>query len=189
MLTSISNILIFGRQGLLQLVCREQPKLDYQVDWTYTKHFRCHCLQSSQIGLCSCRKTSSGLPLILHFGVCACLLSSVRLFATPWTTAYPASLSMGFSMQDYWSGLPFPSPGDLPDPLAGFFTTMPLGELYNYFIIYPNIIITEIKCTINVVCLDQPETIPPLSMEKLSSVKRVAGPQKIVECCTKLYFE
>ena len=44
------------------------------------------------------------------------LLSRVRLFATPWTVAYQASLSMGFSRQEYWSGLPFPSPGDLPDP-------------------------------------------------------------------------
>ena len=43
-------------------------------------------------------------------------LSRVRLFATPWTVAYQASLSMGFSRQEYWSGLPFPSPGDLPDP-------------------------------------------------------------------------
>ena len=42
--------------------------------------------------------------------------SRVRLFATPWTVAYQASLSMGFSRQEYWSGLPFPSPGDLPDP-------------------------------------------------------------------------
>ena len=36
--------------------------------------------------------------------------------ATPWTAAYQDSLSMGFSRQEYWSGLPFPSPGDLPDP-------------------------------------------------------------------------
>ena len=43
-------------------------------------------------------------------------LSPVRLFATPWTVAYQASPSMGFSRQGYWSGLPFPSPGDLPDP-------------------------------------------------------------------------
>ena len=42
--------------------------------------------------------------------------SCVRLFATPWTVAYQASPSMGFSRQEYWSGLPFPSPGDLPDP-------------------------------------------------------------------------
>ena len=44
------------------------------------------------------------------------LLSHVRLFATLWTVALQAPLSMGFSMQEYWSGLPFPSPGDLPNP-------------------------------------------------------------------------
>ena len=44
------------------------------------------------------------------------LLRHVRLFATPWTVAYQALQSMGFSRQEYWSGLPFPSPGDLPNP-------------------------------------------------------------------------
>ena len=43
-------------------------------------------------------------------------LSRVRLFATPWTVAHQAPLCMGFSRQEYWSGLPFPSPADLPDP-------------------------------------------------------------------------
>ena len=43
-------------------------------------------------------------------------LSRVRLFVTPWTVAYQAPPSMGFSRQEYWSGLPFPSPGDLPNP-------------------------------------------------------------------------
>ena len=43
-------------------------------------------------------------------------LSRVRLFATPWTVAHQAPPSMGFSRQEYWSGLPFPSPGDLPNP-------------------------------------------------------------------------
>ena len=42
-------------------------------------------------------------------------LSCVQLFATPWTVAHQAPLSMGFSRQEYWSGLSFPSPGDLPD--------------------------------------------------------------------------
>ena len=37
-------------------------------------------------------------------------------YANPWTVAYQAPPSMGFSRQEYWSGLPFPSPGDLPDP-------------------------------------------------------------------------
>ena len=44
------------------------------------------------------------------------LLSRVQLFATLWTVAYQASPSMGFSRQEYWSRLPFPSPGDLPNP-------------------------------------------------------------------------
>ena len=44
------------------------------------------------------------------------LLSRVRLIATPWTVAYQAPPSIGFSRQEYWSGVPFPSLGDLPDP-------------------------------------------------------------------------
>ena len=70
--------------------------------------------------------------------VCVCVharaqsFSCAQLFATPWTVAHQAPLSMGFSRQEYWSGLPFPPPGDLPHPgiepaspvLAdGFFTT------------------------------------------------------------------
>ena len=42
-------------------------------------------------------------------------LSRVRLFATPWTVSHQAPVFMEFSRQEYWSGLPFPSPGDLPD--------------------------------------------------------------------------
>ena len=55
---------------------------------------------------------------VWRFLVCVCVksLSRVRLFATPWTVACQAPLSMGFSRQEYWSGLPFPSPGDLPNP-------------------------------------------------------------------------
>ena len=68
------------------------------------------------------------------------LLSRVQLFATPWTVAYRVPPSMGFSRQEYWSGLPFPSSDDLPEPgieptspaayaLAGeFFTTEPPGK-------------------------------------------------------------
>ena len=44
------------------------------------------------------------------------MLSRVQLFATPWTVAHQAPPSMEFSRQEYWSGLPFPSPGDLPNP-------------------------------------------------------------------------
>ena len=77
-----------------------------------------------QMGPSSCRKTSSGLPVILHY-----------------------------------------------------------GELYNYFIIYYNVIVIEIKCTINVTCLNHPETVPPprQSMEKFSSMKPVPGARKVVD--------
>ena len=53
-------------------------------------------------------------PRYLSLKVKVKSLSCVRLFATPWTVAYQA-LSLGFSRQEYWSGLPFPSLGDLPD--------------------------------------------------------------------------
>ena len=75
-------------------------------------------------------------------------LSRVRLFATPWAVAYQASPSMGFSRQEYWSGLPFPSPGDLPDPgiepgspalEADALTSEPPGKsaCISYFYWYP----------------------------------------------------
>ena len=66
--------------------------------------------------------------------------SVVPDFATPWTVAFQASLSLGFSRQEYWSGVPFPPPGDLPDPrieiaslmspelAGGFFTTSATWE-------------------------------------------------------------
>ena len=55
----------------------------------------------------------------MHWLFYACVLSGfsrVRLFASLWTVARQAPLFMGFSRQEYWSGLPFPLPGDLPDP-------------------------------------------------------------------------
>ena len=51
----------------------------------------------------------------MHMYLISCF-SCVQLFVTPWTVARQAPLSMGFSSQGYWSGLPFPSPGYLPDP-------------------------------------------------------------------------
>ena len=47
--------------------------------------------------------------------MCVCVCSVVRLFATPWTIARQRLLSLEFSRQEYWNGLPFPPPGDLPD--------------------------------------------------------------------------
>ena len=63
---------------------------------------------------------------------------------------------------------------------SGLSLILHYGELYNYFIIYYNVIIIEIKCTINVMCLNHPETIPlPRSVEKLSSMKPVPGAKKV----------
>ena len=88
----------------------------------------CKCvLKLVWVGCCS------GLKLKVH----AYVLSGVRLFVTPWTVACQVPLSMEFSRQEYWSGLPFPTPGHLPDPgieltslayaalIGGFFTTVP----------------------------------------------------------------
>ena len=72
--------------------------------------------------------------------VCVQLLSQVLLFATLWTVVCQAPLSKGFPRQEYWSGLPFPTPGALPDPgielmslaspslTSRFFTTLPPGK-------------------------------------------------------------
>ena len=74
----------------------------------------------------TCLKRSSVYVLLSRF-------SRVRLFAIPGTVVYQASLSMGFSRQEYCSGLSFPTPGDLPHPwspgLAGvFFPIAPPGK-------------------------------------------------------------
>ena len=58
----------------------------------------------------------TGCPFLNAKVRCACALSRVLPFSTLWTVSRQAPLSMGFSRQEYWIGLPFPSPGDLPDP-------------------------------------------------------------------------
>ena len=75
-------------------------------------------------------------------------------FVTPWTVACQAPLSMGFPRQEYWSGVPFPSPGDLPKPgiepvspalAGGFYATEPPGKplvLYKLYLWFNSIITT-----------------------------------------------
>ena len=88
----------------------------------------------------SCFNIRDGVRIVLEDEM-MCLYSVIyESFVTPWTVTCQASLSMGFPRQGYWSGVPFPSPGDLPDPgikpvsvvslaLVGrFFTTAPRGE-------------------------------------------------------------
>ena len=80
--------------------------------------------------------------------VCVCVLSHGQLFVTPWTVAHQAPLSMEFSRQEYWSGLPFPTPGDLltsetepvslasPALASGFLTTSATWEAHSVFYTY-----------------------------------------------------
>ena len=101
------------------------------LEWTHkwgAKDASCRLPQYpslEEVGL-----SSAPLSVRVSVCVCACVLSPVGLFATPWTAACQAPLSMEFFRQEYWSGLP----GDLPDPeiepasLASpgrFFTTVP----------------------------------------------------------------
>ena len=71
-------------------------------------HTRCICIVSVQ-----CKSADTDLEYSLQK---VKSLSRVRLFVTPWTVAYQAPPSLGLSRQEYWSGLPFPSPGDIPNP-------------------------------------------------------------------------
>ena len=80
------------------------------------------------------------LCIFVYTYTCACMISHIWLFI-PWTVAHQAPLSMELSRQEYWSGLPFPSPGDFSDPgievmslaspalAGGFLTTEPPGKL------------------------------------------------------------
>ena len=67
-----------------------------------------------------CDLSIGALPnhhLMIYLLSALCVLNHVQIFVTPWTVARQAPLSMGFSRQEYWSGLPCPSPGDLPEPV------------------------------------------------------------------------
>ena len=89
-----------------------------------------------------CRKLKCLQEPHLYSDMCVCaqLFTSVQFFATPWTVTHQAPLPMGFSRQEYWSGLPLPPPGDLPHPgiepmspvspalARGFFTTEQTGK-------------------------------------------------------------
>ena len=84
----------------------------------------------------------------------------MQLSATPWTVACQAPLSMGFSRQEYWSGLLFPSPGDLsntgielqfpasPELAGGFFTEPPEKPTVHYYIVIKKHIIAEHLITV-----------------------------------------
>ena len=108
-------------------------------------------------------RPSGDINLLHVYAVTAQLLSHVWLFLTPWTVAYQASLSVGFSRQKYWSGVSFPLPGGFPYPgidpesllspalASGFFTTAPPGKRKS--VIYWALIRYQAHCTWALICL------------------------------------
>ena len=100
------------------LLLKQSPDRNWELEI-----FRENTVYETVIGVCVC--------------VCVCMLSCAWLFETPWTVAHHSTLSMEFSRQAYWSGLPFSPPGDPPDPgieteslsspalASEFFTTRP----------------------------------------------------------------
>ena len=131
-----------GHGGPLQHSCLENP-MDRGA-WRATVHR----VTKSQTWLNHLAWSTHNFVYYIHVHVCVyvyiclcvsvCTLSYSWLFVTPWTVAHQAPLSMGFSRQEYWSGLPCSPPGDLPNPgikpgssalAGGLFTTKPPGKL------------------------------------------------------------
>ena len=130
------------------------------IDWSVCSALTLrgpHGIESQQPTVGTCRSVHSLLipfPSLSHFStslsafsLCVCqVTSAVSLFVSLWTVAHQAPQSMGFSRQEYWSGLPFPPPGDLPDPgikpvslvspalAGGFFTTSTAWETLEHFL-------------------------------------------------------
>ena len=131
----------------LQLLCHSQLNL-ISGNWSlpqFISSFRStkvwHRLQTAWgLGLCPSLESPQVRPLVVMRIRACCCFCRVRIFATLWTTAHQAPLSMGLSRQEYWRGLPCRPPWDLSDPgiqpaflispsLAGrFFTTSAIWE-------------------------------------------------------------
>ena len=105
-------------------VMQNRQELRGQERWVSRNPGSSRLVQWSEqrIGLLAMDSTGKTEPLFstwanqITHAVCAQSLSRVRLFVTPWTVAHQAPLSMAFSRQEYWCGLPCPPPGDLPYP-------------------------------------------------------------------------
>ena len=113
--------------------------MSYSIYVTYNVTYIVHVTYNVLQYLCNLQWCKVHLKCV---PICACmhaqLLSRALLLATSWTVARQAPLSMGFSRQEYWSGLPFLPPRDLPNPrtkptspalVGGYFITKPLGKL------------------------------------------------------------
>ena len=94
-------------------------EISFQIYLTFTTSNRINIQLKKLKSIKACLRDQLQQVLLVHLNMplCACChFSHVQLFATPWTVAHQAPVSMGFSRQEYWRGLPFPPPGDLPAP-------------------------------------------------------------------------
>ena len=130
----------------------------YSPSFAQNENFGCSCLGTGPLwrpaALWRCLNSGNCTPVVSNH--CVCVFSCVQLFVMPGTVLRQASLSMEFSRQEYWSRLPCPPPGDLPNPgiepqsltspaLTGWFfttsatweapryTTSQLSHLYTWF--------------------------------------------------------
>ena len=106
----INSRLILGMSCFKILYGQLSPICLHSEDGCTFLLYVCHCLAGVCVCVCVC------VCMCVYVYVCVCVLCRVRLFATPWIIDCQASLSMGFPRQEYWSGLLFSSPGDLPNP-------------------------------------------------------------------------
>ena len=127
----------------------------------------------------------------------ACVLSCVWLFATPWTVAHQAPLSMGFPRQEYWRGLPFPTSGNLPDlgiePLSpvlvgGYLTSTPYGKPIHIEVHFSSV--TQLCPTL---CNPMDCSMPGFPIHhqlpcllKLMFIKLVMPSNSVILCCPLL---
>ena len=121
--------------------CKWEQPATHVLSWLKSYRVMSHWLLSYDFE----KQSFNVLGLTNEQGSCGCFecqpttvksLSHVLLFATPWTVANQAPPPMGFSRQEYWSGLPLPSPRDLPNP--GIKPTFPAWQANSLFFIIIN---------------------------------------------------
>ena len=119
----------YAKSNTTIYISREKKRKPFQICWGLAKEEKLSVWKGGT--LCA---------YLFWYTVAASWPSRVWLFVTPWTVAHQAPPSMGFPRQEYWSGLPFPSPGNLPDPgiehnspalAGGSFTAESPGKTYS----------------------------------------------------------
>ena len=114
-LKKLNTELTYNPKILLLVIYPKELKEDSERN--LYKHVHSNIIYCSQeVDTTKCPLAHKGNPVWSSVKYCVCVLSHVQLFATQWIVTLQAPLSIGFPRQKYRSGLPFPFPGDLPDP-------------------------------------------------------------------------